>query len=64
MAQMLGGILPGNFVGSSEPGCHVVHGDADWIVGLAPYDLDSFGLEDGEEVVCCLFIGWIFVTCT
>jgi hypothetical protein len=30
--------VPGNYLPASAPGCHVVHFDAPWIVGTAPFD--------------------------
>jgi hypothetical protein len=42
--------MHGNVDMAGAPGCHVAHYDADWIVGVSPFDYDDFGLEEGDEV--------------
>lgn len=39
----------GNYVASSQPGCHIAHHDAEWIIEATDFDLEDYGLEPGEE---------------
>ena len=39
-----------NYLPESEPGCHVARFDADWIVGVEPFDEADFGLPPGAEL--------------
>lgn len=39
----------GNYVPSSQPGCHVVHYDAPWIIEASDFDPEDYGLEPGQE---------------
>lgn len=39
-----------NYLPESEPGCHVARFDADWLVGVEPFDEVDFGLPPGAEL--------------
>ncbi|CAM9221204.1 unnamed protein product, partial [Laminaria digitata] len=39
----------GNYVAASQPGCHIAHHDADWIIGASEFDPEDFGLSPEEE---------------
>ena len=39
-----------NYLPESEPGCHIARFDADWIVGVEPFDEVDFGLPPGAEL--------------
>lgn len=42
-------IVPGNYVPSSQRGCHIAHHDAEWIIEAGDFDLEDYGLEPGDE---------------
>lgn len=42
-------IVDGNYIASSQPGCHIAHYDADWVIEASDFDLDDYGLEAGQE---------------
>lgn len=42
-------IVPGNYVSSSQPGCHIAHHDAEWVIEAGEFDLEDYGLEPGDE---------------
>lgn len=42
-------IVHGNYVASSQPGCHIAHHDAEWIIEASPFEAEDYGLEPGEE---------------
>ena len=45
-------IVPGNYVAASQPGCHIAHHDADWIIETSEFDPGDFGLAaEDEELV-------------
>ena len=39
-----------NYLPESEPGCHVARFEADWLVGVEPFDEADFGLPPGAEL--------------
>lgn len=39
----------GNYVPASQPGCHVAHHDAPWIIEASDFDPEDYGLAPGEE---------------
>lgn len=39
----------GNYVASSQPGCHIAHYTADWIIETSAFEAEDYGLESGEE---------------
>ena len=43
-------LLPGNYVAESAQGCHVARFEADWVVGVEPFDESDFGLPPGAEL--------------
>lgn len=42
-------VVHGNYVASSQPGCHIAHYDAEWIIEASPFEAEDYGLEPGEE---------------
>lgn len=42
-------IVDGNYVAASQPGCHIAHHNADWIIEASTFDTDDYGLENNEE---------------
>lgn len=42
-------VVNGNYVAASQPGCHIAHHDADWIIGASEFDPEDFGLSPEEE---------------
>lgn len=42
-------IAHGNYVASSQPGCHIAHYSADWIIETSAFESEDYGLESGEE---------------
>ncbi|CAM9665567.1 unnamed protein product [Scytosiphon promiscuus] len=42
-------IIPGNYVSSSQPGCHIAHYDAEWVIEAGDFDLEDYGLEPEDE---------------
>lgn len=42
-------IVHGNYVAASQPGCHIAHHDADWIIEASEFDPEDFGLSAEEE---------------
>lgn len=42
-------IAHGNYVASSQPGCHIAHHTADWIIEASAFEAEDYGLEPGEE---------------
>lgn len=42
-------IVHGNYVAASQPGCHIAHHDADWIIEASEFDPEDFGLCAEEE---------------
>lgn len=41
--------VEGNYVAASQPGCHIAHYDAEWIIEASDFDPEDFGLEPSEE---------------
>lgn len=41
--------VDGNYIAASQPGCHVAHNDAPWIIETSDFDPEDYGLEPGEE---------------
>lgn len=39
----------GNYVASSQPGCHIAHYTADWVIETSAFEAEDYGLEPGEE---------------
>lgn len=42
-------VARGNYVTSSQPGCHVAHYSAEWIIEASGFDPEDYGLQPGEE---------------
>ncbi|CAM9163485.1 unnamed protein product [Hapterophycus canaliculatus] len=42
-------VVPGNYVSTSQPGCHIAHHDAEWVIEAGDFDLEDYGLEPGDE---------------
>lgn len=43
------GVIHGNYVASSQPGCHIAHYSAEWIIEASAFDAEDYGLQPGEE---------------
>ena len=39
----------GNYVASSQPGCHIAHYTAEWVIETSKFDPEDYGLEPGEQ---------------
>lgn len=39
----------GNYVASSQPGCHIAHYSAEWIIEASAFEAEDYGLQPGEE---------------
>lgn len=44
-----GVVVHGNYVASSQPGCHIAHYSAEWIIEASAFDAEDYGLQPGEE---------------
>lgn len=41
--------IKGNFVSESQPGCHIAHYEADWIIEASDFDPEDFGIDACDE---------------
>lgn len=39
----------GNYVASSQRGCHIAHYSAEWVIEASAFDAEDYGLQPGEE---------------
>lgn len=42
-------ICPGNYMVDVQKGCYVAHYDAQWLVGVHPFDPRDFGLDEDDD---------------
>ena len=42
-------VVHDNYVATSQPGCHIAHHDADWIIEASDFDPEDFGIAPEEE---------------
>ena len=55
MVSKIGGIGESNYIPAATRGCHISHGQSNWIVGTSPFSYEDFGLDiSGECEVCAL----------
>lgn len=48
-ADALATTAHGNYVAASQPGCHIAHYTADWVIETSAFEAEDYGLEPGEE---------------
>lgn len=48
-ADALATTAHGNYVAASQPGCHIAHCTADWVIETSAFEAEDYGLEPGEE---------------